>query len=294
MISPPILSFLLLLSAWNPAPHVQTHVSIVDDLGRSITMGGPARRIVSLAPSITESLFAIGAGEQVVGVTDYCNYPPEVSTKARVGGMINPSIEAVVNLRPDLIIVSMEGNMRADFLALTGLGIPVFVSNPRTIAGIIHSLKQLGILTGRDAGADSVIRNISVRTEAIKAKADGFRKRALFLVSTQPLIVVGKNTFLNELLELAGADNLAAGLPGTYPAYSRETLLAENPDIILIMSDVIVDWKSLLDLFPEWSGLSALRRHQIHRVEADIVSRPGPRAADGLESLYGIMHERDK
>ena len=119
-------------------------VTLLDDLHRQVTLPRPATRIVSLAPSITESLFAIGAGDQVIGVTDYCNFPPGVRLCHRVGGMINPSIETIVGLSPDLIIVSMEGNQRQDFTTLTGLQIPVFVTNPRTLEGINLSLRQLG------------------------------------------------------------------------------------------------------------------------------------------------------
>jgi len=294
MISLPTVSFLVFLFSGSVGAPAQNQVSLVDDLGRTVTLASPAQRVVSLAPSVTESLFAIGAGGQVVGVTDYCSYPPEARMKPRVGGMINPSIEAIVDLKPDLIIVSMEGNMRADFLALTGRGIPVYASNPRTMEGIMRSLGQLGALTGRSAEADSTIRGMKARTERVRARTAGIRKGTLLLVSLQPLVVVGRNTFLNELLELAGADNLAARLHATYPVYSRETLLAEDPDVLLIMSDVIGDLSDLTILFPEWNRLSAFRRHHIRRVNADILSRPGPRAVEGLEALYEIFHERNK
>jgi iron complex transport system substrate-binding protein len=287
----PILVFLLVYEGNSPA---QAQVSVVDDIGCTVTLSSPAHRIVSLAPSITESLFAIEAGDHVVGVTDYCNFPPAARAKAKVGGMTNPSIETIVSLHPDLILLSMEGNVRDDFAALQRFGIPVFVSNPRTLEGIHRSLYQLGMLTGRTVAADSLIKRMRAREDSVHAPAAAQRQRTLFIVSLQPLMVVGRNTFLNELLERSGAENLAARLPSTYPTYSRESFLAENPDVIIVMSDILADVSTLTRLFPEWESLAAVRQHRVHRINADLVSRPGPRAVDGLETLFHILHERNQ
>lgn len=269
---------------------LRAQVTVVDDIQRTVSLRIPAARVVSLAPSITESLFAIGAGDRVVGVTDYCDYPPAARRKPRVGGMINPNMEAVVALKPDLIVLSMEGNIRDDFRRLTGLGFPVLVTNPRTFEGIYRSIGQLGTLTGCADSAARLVASLRAREAALRKQAGNEAVRTLLVVSVQPLLVAGRNTFIHELLEAAGAVNLAAYARGNYPAYSRETVIANNPDVILVTSDAVADASSLTRLFPEWQIVAAVRHRRIHRVESNLVTRPGPRALDALESLVHILH----
>jgi iron complex transport system substrate-binding protein len=272
-------------------PAVRTQISVVDDLHRAVTIAHPAGRIVSLAPSITECLFAIGAGPSVKGVTDFCNYPPEAARIAHVGGMINPSIEAVVGLAPDLVVLSMEGNVREDFRKLVSFGIPVFVSNPRTLEGIYSSLEVLGRLTGREDSARHLVAHLRSREGAVRDSARG--KPAvgvLLLVSLQPLMCAGKTTFIDELLREAGGTNLASRARGTYPSYSRENVIADNPEAIVVTSDILPDGVPLPHMFPEWETLRAVRTGRVFRLDADILSRPGPRALDALERLFHLLH----
>lgn len=265
-------------------------VTVTDDLHRTIALPAPAQRIVSLAPSITESLFAIGAGAQVVGVTDYCNYPPEAKQRRHVGGMTTPSVEAIAALRPDLILVSMEGNLREDFANLTALGVPVAVTNPRSIEGIYGSLSMLGTLTGHTDSASHLVAALRDRQHAIITAIPSRKPRVLLLVSLQPLIAAGDRTFITELLTLAGARNCAAGLHLTYPTLSREAVVKDDPEAIFVMSDVLSTPEALVQMYPEWKRLSAVRNGRVHRIEADIVSRPGPRAVDGLQILSSFIH----
>jgi len=264
-------------------------LTVTDDLQRTVTLPASARRIVSLAPSITESLFAIGAGEQVVGVTDYCNFPPEATRRQHVGGMITPSIETIVSLKPDLILVSMEGNLREDFLRLVDLHAPVVVTNPRTLDDIAHSLHLLGTLTGHTDQADSLVRHLTGQRQRILERISARRQRVLMFVSLQPLIAVGAGTFLHDLLTCAGASNLAAHTGMTYPAYSREAMTAEDPDVLLILSDALPVLERVTALFPEWARLTAVQKGRVFLVNADLVSRPGPRAVDGLELLVSLI-----
>jgi len=282
-----VVASLALLLPWRATPQI----SLVDDLQRAVIIPAPARRVVSLAPSITETLFAIGAGGQVVGVTDYCTFPPEAKTKTSVGGIVNPSMEAIVAAKPDLIVVSMEGNVRDDFARLQELGVPVFVTNPRTLEGIHKSIADLGALTGRIDSSATVVQMMRTREDSVVTHARArMKKGVLLFVSLQPLIVVGGRTYLNELLGLAGAVNLAADAPSTYPTISREAVLADMPDVLLFMSDVVASPENLLKLYPEWRTLEAVQSNHIFFLDADIVSRPGPRAVDALESLYRTIH----
>jgi iron complex transport system substrate-binding protein len=272
-------------------PGLNAQVNVVDDLQRTVILARPAERIVSLAPSITECLFALGAGDQVKGVTDFCNYPPEARLKPHVGGMINPSIESVVGLEPDLVVLSMEGNIREDFRRLTSFGTPVFVSNPRTLEGIYRSLEALGTLTGKEDSARHLVATLRSREQAIRRAAGGKpRVRALLLVSLQPLMCAGNNTFIDELLRAAGGTNLASRARGTYPFYSRENVIADDPGVIIVMSDILRAGATLTTMFPEWGSVDAIRNGRVFRLNADLVSRPGPRALDALDELLHILH----
>ncbi len=265
-------------------------VTIVDDLQRTVTLPAPARAIVSLAPSITESLFAIGAGDRVVGVTEYCNFPPAARVRPRVGGMTTLSIEAIVALHPDLVVMSMEGNQRDDFSRLVHLGIPVVVTNPRTLEGIYHSLHMLGTLSGQADSALRAVRRLRRLTDNILQKNRTEGVRALLFVSLQPLIAAGERTFIDELLRNAGATNLAARTGLTYPTLSREAVVAYDPDVLFVMSDVLPATDAIMALYPEWSALTCVRTGRVFRLDADIISRPGPRAVDGLQLLFSLLH----
>ncbi len=270
---------------------VRAQISVVDDLHRPVQIARPAGRIVSLAPSITECLFAIGAGDRVKGVTDFCDYPPEAAHRAHVGGMTNPSIEAVVGLEPDLVVLSMEGNIREDFRKLVSFGIPVYVSNPRMLEDIYGSLGALGTLTGMEENARRLVASLSSREAAVRKAAAGKPPvRVLLLVSLQPLMCAGSNTFIDELVRAAGGINLAARARGTYPSYSRENVIADNPEAIVVTSDILPPDAPLTRLFPEWENVEAVRSGRVFRVDADILSRPGPRALDALERLFQLLH----
>ncbi len=282
--------FLFLLAILLLRVSAIAQIESTDDLGRTIRLAVPAQRIVSLAPSITESLFAIGAGDQVCAVTDFCTYPDAARRKPHVGGMTTPNIEAVVALHPDLVIMSMEGNTRQAFDRLTELGIPVFVSNPRTLEGILHSLEVLGRVTGKDTDASRFVQRLRSRQDSVAAYVAGRRVRALMVISLEPLIAAGANTFINDLITKAGGINVAATAPGNYPALSREAVLESNPDAVVVTSDLAESAAALLARFPEWSGLNAFRNGHVHRIDPDIVSRPGPRAFDALDSLAHFFH----
>jgi iron complex transport system substrate-binding protein len=203
--------------------------------------------------------------------------------------MINPSLEAIVALTPDLIVLSMEGNVREDFDRLTALGAAVFVSNPRSLADIQKSIGQLGTLAGRSADASRLAAALAAAEADVVRGVSGPKVRTLLIVSIHPLIVAGGHTFLNELLETAGATNLAARFPATYPTLSREAVVSEDPDLLLVTSEVIADARLLFDEFPEWTSLKAAQRNRIYRIDADLVSRPGPRSVEALRMIARLV-----
>ena len=181
--------------------------------------------------------------------------------------------------------------MREDYERLSALGLPVFVTNPRSLEGIHHSILQLGELTGNRDSASAVVAGMRRLEESVKDKATGREPvRALLIVSVHPLMCAGKNTFINQLIQLAGGENLAQRASGSYPTYSREAVVQDNPQVLIAMSDAGAPTEDLPRLFPEWSSISAVRGHCVFRIDSDLVSRPGPRAAAALASLFSLLH----
>ena len=264
-------------------------LSLRDDLGRQVSLDAPAKRVVSLAPGLTESLFAIGAGDEVVGVTTYCTYPPEAQSRQSVGGMTTPSVEAITALSPDLVVATVEGNVREDVLTLERIGIPVFVTNPRTLEGIRRSLTQLGTLTGHEEEAIRLAGTLKDREDSLREKAPLPPVRALLVLALRPLVVAGSGTFLDDLMRTAGAENLGASSVGSYPTISRESVAARDPEVLMLLSDAVRDTARLLEEFPEWRTMTAVREGRLVILDSDLLSRPGPRAVEALAQLSSVL-----
>jgi iron complex transport system substrate-binding protein len=268
--------------------------SFTDDVGNSVTLQRAPRRIVSLAPSLTEILFLIGADSSIVGVTDYCDYPDAAKHKARIGGMLNPNIERILALQPDLVLMSGSGNVRSDFEKLTSAGTSVFVSYPKSIDGVFKSIVDIAELTGRRRTADSVVNLLRLRRESLVRQATATRKETVLLIlSLNPLIAIGPKTFLNELVILANGQNIVRDSSMAYPVLSREEILRRQPDVIIATNDIVRSIDDILSPYPEWKSLTAIRNKRVAIVDASIVSRPGPRIIDGLEAIIHAIH-RDR
>lgn len=265
-----------------------TGLVFVDDLNRQVHLQGIPRRIVSLAPNITETLFAIGADSLVVGVTNFCDFPPQVSGKTKVGSLINPSIEAIVSLEPDIVIMTVEGNTEQTFQKLSHLGIPIFVTNPRSLPGVIKSIHDLGQISGMTERAGRIedsIQHVLTRLESFSDR----QPKVLMFVSLDPLMVVGRNTFIDEMMTRTGGINAAKHVGENYPAINREELLLRNPDIILIPTDIQRQMEDILTQYPEWRSIEAAKKNRIFFVDANLLQRPGPRVLAGLEKLQQIF-----
>lgn len=265
--------------------------SVQDDLGRAVSCPTPPRRIISLAPSITETLFALNLDSAVVGVTDFCNYPPEATRKHRVGGITNPNLEEITSLRPDLVVMTVSGNAQSDFDKLVSLGMKVFVSDPKSVEDIFRSIRDLGTLCGRDSVAAAMVDSLQGRERSlIRAAAALPRKSVLLLLSLRPLIAVGKGTFIDELLTLANATNVTHDTPTAYPLLSREEIIRLQPDVLIGTKEIASSTADLLSEYPEWNSLTALRDGRVALVNADLISRPGPRIVEGLDQLVRAIH----
>jgi iron complex transport system substrate-binding protein len=267
-------------------------VAATDDSGREVRLARPARRVVSLLPAATGTLFALGAGDRVVGRTRYDD-EPHLAHLPSVGGGLDPSVEALVALRPDLVL-AWEGPGGSPLRQeLDALGIPVFGLATRDTAAIYANVRRLGRLTGRDAAADSVSAAIRARLEAVRASVPpGPRPRVLYVVGIDPPFIAGTDNFISELIGVAGGDPvpLAAELRGASPQVSREALVRLRPDVVVLPVQAGDD-DSLerLRREPGWRDVPAVREGRVATVPADLVSQPGPRIAEMAEALAAAI-----
>lgn len=265
--------------------------TFVDDLGRKLYLAKTPGRIVSLAPSITEMLFSIGAEDLVVGVTQFCDYPPEALRKPKVG-YAHPNIESIVALEPDLVVAPREF-LRADVLAkLDQLKIPALILEAKTVEDIPSHIQTLGRVLNREPAANAVATDLRQHLARIKSRAESLpRVRVLYVLNSQPLITVGPGSFIHQLIGLAGGSNIAADSGEPYPRLNMEAVLQEDPEVLVFpvgKAEGIPE--SEQQVWTRWTTLTAVKRGRLHRIPADLLNRPGPRIVQGLESLLNIIH----
>ncbi|MGH7232991.1 MAG: ABC transporter substrate-binding protein [Nitrospiraceae bacterium] len=265
--------------------------TFVDDLGRKIYLAKAPVRIVSLAPSVTEMLFAIGLDQEIVGVTQFCDYPPEARGKPKVG-YSNPNIESLVALKPDLVVAPREF-LRSDTLGkLEQLKIAAFILEAKTIEDIPSHIQTLGRMLERSPAADLVATEMRQRIAAIKTRTQALpRPRLLYVLNSQPLISVGPGSFIHQLIELAGGANVAAGAKTPYPRLNMEEVIKQDPEIILFpvgSNEGVPDREQ--EGWRRWETLSAVKQGRFHRIAGDLLNRPGPRIVQGVETLAAIIH----
>ncbi len=269
-------------------------LTVRDMLGREVTLPLPPARIVSLVPSVTETIFALGAEDRLAGRTDYCDYPPAARAKPSVGGMVNPNLETLVTLRPDLVIATDEGNREETFQQLGRLGIPTYLVHADRVAEMLDMIARVGVLTGREARVPGLVDAITRRIEAVRrAVAPYPRPRVLYVLWPEPLIVPGRGSMLTELIELAGGASINAGDGDAYPRFSLEAAVARAPEVI-ILADHASGGSMAGHPSPEkWQALSsvpAIKAGRLYSVDLSVLHRYGPRVADGLERLARIIH----
>lgn len=264
--------------------------TVQDDLGREITLTKTPERIISLMPSKTEKLFALGLGDKVVGVTDLCNYPEELagSNIARVGDAFNLSLEIIVALEPDLIVANwLPEGMNEQ---LSSLDIPVFLTAPAGVEDTFESILRLGRLTGKLPAAEKLVsdlkRQIAEITAATEQIESSQRPKVLCLLD-EGLFVAGKDTLQGELIILAGGINVVEE-PG-WVELSEEALLVLDPDIILY---TFPGGEKVLTR-PEWQVLSSIQQGKVCKLDEDLCSRTGPRLVEGLKQIYSFLYPKN-
>lgn len=265
-----------------------------DMRGREMTLPGPPARIVSLVPSVTESAFALGGEARLVGVSDFCDWPPAARRKPRVGGMVNPSLETIVALKPDLVVGTDEGGREETFLQLRRLGIPVYVVHAHRVAEMYDLIARVGALTGRTEAVGPLVAGMRRRIEAVRAAVRPFpAPRVLYVLWPDPLLVPGYHSHLTEMIELAGGRSITGEEPVQYVRFSVEAAVARAPEVI-VLADHSSGASTAGRAEPEkWRALTsvpAIRAGRLHSVDLSILHRYGPRVPEGLEILARMLH----
>lgn len=267
-------------------------LTITDDLGRSVTITEQPERIISLAPSNTEILFALGLGDQVIGVTEYCNYPEEAKEKDKIGGYITPNIEKIVALQPDLILAA-HGLPLEIIDALEGFNLIVVGLYPKNVDDIRYDIRLVGEITGQSEGALALVADMAQRIETVEARIKDLeaeeRPTVLHVIWHDPIWVAGKGTFEDELIEMSGGIN-SAPIEG-YRTISLEKVITMNPDVIITPSGTGMGYANAnftyeyISSEPRLTGVDAVRNNRVYVIDADIVCRAGPRIVDALEEM---------
>lgn len=269
-------------------------VNIIDSWGRSVNITSQPQRIVSLAPSNTEILFALGLGDRVVGVTEYCNYPEEAKQKEKIGGYKTVNNERVVALKPDLVVAE-GGNGEAVFKALKNLGVTVIVLDAKNVEDVFDNIALVGRATGAEKNATLLIDSMKNRLESIKQKSnfeEAKRPKVLYIVWHNPVMCAGSDTYADELIGIAGGENIAGNLAG-YKVIDLETILKENPDLIITSGMTTEDEGPTYDYVKNETRLSivsALIQNRVYAINSDAVSRAGPRIVEALELFAGLIN----
>ena len=265
---------------------------LIDEIGRKVEVPHSAKRIVSMAPSITEILFALGLNEELVGVTDFCDYPEAALAKPRIGGFVNPSVEMIVSLKPDLIIATRDGNRKETIQRLNDLGFSVYVVNPKGFDGVMKTIQNIGEIVGRQDESRRTIRDMMTRKENVVRLTRSLpQPKVFFQVGNAPIITVGRGTLADDLIHLAGGKSISENETLSYPLYSIETILSKAPEIIIMSSmESNKDYSNLIKKWQNWKSIPAVKMNAIYVVDSNLVDRPTPRIVEGLEAIVRIIH----
>ena len=268
-------------------------------------VAAPPARIVSTAPSITEMLYALGLGDQVVGVTNYCRYPPEARLKPKIGDYTSPNIEAIAALKPDLVIIQTNPIRLAD--RLQALHLKTLEINQEDLNALYNSFRVVGEATGAKSAANKLVVDTKAKLELIRVRAASLpRVKVMFVIGRTPnrldgLVVVGKASYLNEIMKTAGGENVFRDAPSQYPSVSLEEVLARNPGVIVDMGDMSdtlnvtpEHQRQVVDLWQRMGTIEAVRQHRVFAVASDIFVVPGPRVVDAAQAFFGMLHPNSK
>jgi iron complex transport system substrate-binding protein len=267
-----------------PAP-----LQVTDDLGKTLTMDVAPQKIVSLAPSVTEILFAIGAGSKVVGVQDFSNYPPEAAESPQVGGF-PLNYELIASLQPDLCI-GADITSPDDIAKLEDLGLKVMVVNRTDLEGIFANIELVGKAVGMDKSANDLAAFLRAELKTLQERIQTVTTNPrVFVELDETLYTVAPGSFIHPLVEIAGGANIAADSTNPYPQFSAEQIIARDPEVIILTDAAYGVTAEQVKARPGWEAITAVKNGAVHPIDGDIISRPGPRILQGLQALVSLIH----
>ncbi len=263
-----------------------------DEVRREVAIPFPPKRIVSLAPNITEILFSLGLNEEIVGVSIHCNFPEKAKTKVRVGSYISLDYEKITSVNPDLIIATGVGNTRDMMDRLEQLGFSTYVIYPKNFEDILKSIIHIGQVVNREKEARAIIEGMKKRTvKVIELTKDLPRPKVFIQIGDAPIVTVGKGSFTDDLIWLAGGENIAGKEKEVYPRFGMEEILKKSPEVIVISSmNPTGDYLKILQEWNRWKTIPAVKNGRVHIINSDLIDRPSPRIIEGLEQLARILH----
>ena len=290
------LFLVCLLFAWacntsKPAPQDPIGSrEITDDAGRRVSLPARVDRVVSLAPNLTEIVFAVGGGDRLVGNTTYCDYPAEAKAVTKIGDTATPSLEKIIALRPQVVLVSTSSQLEVFTNQLQHQNIAVFVTDPHDLEGVFRSIEQVGEILGQTQQATLLVKQLRERLSAVEqAVQHAPRVRVFYQVSAEPLYTVGKDAFVTDLMRRAGAVSVTADVPGSWPKYSNESALAARPEAIILPTGGSMG-SANANVAEALRNSPAAREGRVYKINDDYLARPGPRVIDGLEAMARALH----
>jgi ABC-type Fe3+-hydroxamate transport system substrate-binding protein len=279
---------MLLASACLLRPAAASRI-VTDEAGRKVTVPDHPHRVICLVPSVTDAIFALGSGDDVVAVSDYTTYPPEALKKPSVGSLVKPSIETILSFHPDLVVGTQIPGSSETATQLEAVGIPVYLVDPHGLAGILQSVAHLGEALNRVPQAAALNASLRKRIEAVKARTVGKpAPRVLVPVWYDPIITIGKHAFITEIIEAAGGRSVTDDLVPDWPQVSMEAVLTRAPDALLLVRGGKVTMSALQNR-PGWSSLRAVKEGKVYYVSSGIED-PSPVAIDALEEMAREFH----
>lgn len=263
---------------------------VTDEAGRRVVVPARPQRIITLAPNLTEIVYAVGAGTRLVGNTTFCDYPPEAKQVEKVGDTLQPNIERIIALKPDIVFVSTASQLEAFTSQLNERAIPVFVTDSHDLEGVLQSIKTLGDLLGQQEQAEKLLGDLRARVAVVQDKVKDLQPVTVFYqVSASPLWTAGKKSWITDLIRRAGGRSVTGDIEGEWMRYSDEAALASRPEAIIIAtSDSMNGGK--MEIAPALQKSPAVLNKRVYGINGDYLSRPGPRLVDGLEQIARVLH----
>jgi iron complex transport system substrate-binding protein len=264
--------------------------SLKDDAGLTVVLPQRVDRVVSLAPNLTEISFAVGAGNRIVGDTTYCDYPEAAKTIAKVGDTLHPSIERIIALKPQVVLVSTASQLEGFTRQLHDQNISVFITDPHDLEGVFRSIEQVGEIFGTTGETKQLIQTLRNRTAAVEnAVKSQPPVRLFYQLSAEPLYTAGHDAFVTDLIRRAGGLSVTADVSGAWPKYSAESALAAKPDAIILPTGGSMGAANTTVAEPLRKS-PAVKNNRVYKINDDTLVRPGPRAVDGLEEMARVLH----